>query len=98
MMSERDDSSHFKSLHGVDQNSNYLQEERNYSVTEELSYARPSNYKMSPNDDRKGNWGSRCFILGCQNTERDLESAMLEKDKMPDTKHYTMAWIQEQNK
>jgi hypothetical protein len=43
MMSERDDASHFASLHYVDQNSNYLQEKKNYSVTEELCYARPSN-------------------------------------------------------
>ena len=99
MMSERDDASPFAALQYVDQNSNYLQDESNYSVTEELSYARPSNYKISPNDDRKGNWGSSGFILGCQNRESDVKSpSILEKYKMSDTKHYTMAWIQDQNK
>ena len=103
-MSENDGSSHSGSLHYIDQNCNYLKENMNYSessysVTEELSYARPSNYKMSPNDDRKGNWGSRGFILGCHNSVRYLNPPlMLEKDRMPDTKHYTMAWIQDQNK
>ena len=98
MMSERDDSSHFASLHYVDQNCNYLQENRNYAVTDKPGYARPSHYRMSP-DDRKGNCGSRGFILGCRNRERDLNyPPMLEKDKIPDTQHYTMAWIQEQNK
>ena len=94
MLSDKAESSHY-----VDHNYNFLQEKSNYSVTEEPSYARPSNYTMSPNDDRKGNWGSSGFILGCHNRESDLQSpSMLEKDKMPDTKHYTMAWIQEQNK
>ena len=97
-MSKRDDSSHFASLHYVDQNYNNLQEKSNYSVTEEPSYARPSNYRMSP-DDKKGNGVSRTFILGSHNRERYLNyPSLLEKDKMPDTKHYTMAWIQEQNK
>ena len=103
MLSENHGSSHSASLYYIDQNYNYLQENRNYSesnysVTDNPSYARPSNYTLSP-DDRKGNLGSSGFILGCHNRERDLKStSMLKKDKMPDTKHYTMAWIQEQNK
>ena len=103
MLNDKAESSHFASLHYVDQNYNYLQENRNYSesnysLTEEPSYARPSNCRISPNE-RKGNWGSIGFILGCHNIESDLKSpSMLEKEKMAETKHYTMAWIQEQNK
>ena len=50
MLSDKAESSHFASLHYVDQNYNYLQENKNYSVTEDPSYARPSNYRMSTDD------------------------------------------------
>jgi hypothetical protein len=56
MLSKNDGSSHSESLHYIDQNYNYLQENNNYSVTEDHIYARPSNDRMSP-DDRKGNCG-----------------------------------------
>jgi hypothetical protein len=96
MISGRDGSSKFAYIHNVDQNCNYLQE--GWNNCDKPSYARPSNYRASP-DDREGNWGSRGFILDCHNSVRDLNSPlMLEKDKMPDTKHHTMAWIQDQNK
>ena len=98
MLSENDGSSHSASLHYIDQNYNYLQDNKNYSVTEDPIYARPSNHRMSP-DNRKGNCGSRGFIHGCHSSERYLNyHSLIKKDKMPDPKHYTLAWIQEQNK
>ena len=95
MMSDKDRLSYFASLHYVGRNCNYLQDERNNSY--KPSYARPSNYTMTP-DDRKGNWGSRGFILGCHNNKRDRNSPSMENEKMPETKHHTMAWSQEQNR
>ena len=50
-------------------------------------YARTSNYAVSQND-RCGNWRSSKNVPSRQNEERHH----------PDTNHYTMAWIEDQNR
>jgi hypothetical protein len=103
-MSEHDSSSHYASLHCIDQNYNSLCENRNitkHGLTNHLhetSYARTSNYTKLA-DDRIGSWGSSVFVPARHNSLRDLNSHPMSRAQganIPETNHYTMAWIEEQ--
>ena len=88
-----DGSSHYASLLYIDQNHNTLPEKKyNYSESlmkngESVSYARPCNYVVSQTD-RCGNLGSSKHIPGRHIGQRHP----------PVTNHYTMAWIEDQNR